>query len=157
MGAIADMLLAAVLLGAAGQQNASPQSGWAQSPGPFTRVFAACRIVPGVKTGGRPDRWGIDVLFAQIIDALGSHTDADGLINEVVPTLKLYSAPKFGQISADFSYTPNPGFQGTDTAAFSFQVRGRTYLSVHKLIVHIARDERPLPWDCAEAWKMSFR
>jgi hypothetical protein len=157
MRAIADLLVGAALLAVPPQENAASGMELAQSSSSVARVFAACRIVPGVKAGDASAGWGIDFPTAEIIRALGSYTDAQGFGNDIAPTIKLYAAPKSGRLSLEtYTYTPEPGFQGTDTAIFSFQVRGKTYLSMHKFIVSIPRDEKPLSPDCADAGKLSF-
>lgn len=158
MGVPGDALAAA-----ARPPQATASAGAVATP-KIARSFHTCRIVTGASAGKESGYWPYDGIPAQIYDALGQHTDYDGFIDEIRQSIRLWQAPNHGQMIAKgvsppdglsaMLYKPNPGFEGVDTGILAFEVKGKTYLSVQKFIVSIPRSEKPLPWDCKEAWKL---
>lgn len=120
--------------------------------------FSSCEVIPGISVNSiKPDfgGWGFDIFPKKLIDTLEPNVDGREFVAELTPTLRLYSPPKHGVID-DYTrgYKPKPGFEGIDTASFSFEYKGKTYLSIQKFVVSIPRDDETLPLNCKDAWKL---
>lgn len=163
--------LVAMLLGSAFSTNVAFASDYeilsaanAQSASSGVKIagsFSSCEVIPGIAVNStKPDLggWGFDIFPKKLIDTLEPNVDGREFVDELTPTLRVYSPPKHGVID-DYTrgYKPKPGFEGIDTAYFSFKYKGKTYLSIQKFVVSIPRDDKPLPLNCKDAWKLLKR